>query len=226
MSKQKAIDYFSFGHPLSHFRSYFAIKARKYMFDFFMAVMKPTPSSSILDLGVTPDQSLPESNFFEKFYLYKNRITAASIEEASFLEELYPGLKFVKTMQDAPLPFADNHFDILFCSAVIEHVGDQESQRNFINECIRVARSFFFTTPNRQFPMEFHTFLPFLHWLPQPMHQSALRRLGLAFWAKTENLNLLTPQTFFELFPPCSQLQIFKYRLLGWPSNIVIYGRK
>jgi len=195
------------------------------MCDLFMSTMHPSPSSLILDLGVTPDRSLPESNFFEKFYTYKNKITAASIEDASFLEEVYPGLQFVR-IQPGPLPFADNHFDILFCSAVIEHVGSRERQRTFVTESLRVARQFFFTTPNRHFPLDFHTFLPFLHWLPQPLHQAVLRRLGLDFWSKTENLNLLSPQSFRDLFPPCSSFHIFTYRLLGLPSNIVLYGMK
>jgi len=190
-----------------------------------MSVMQPAQSSCILDLGVTPDSSLPESNFFEKFYPYKNEITAASIEDASFLEEVYPGLSFVRIRQ-GPLPFADDEFDILFCSAVIEHVGDRELQRNFVRESLRVSRRFFFTTPNRQFPMEFHTVLPFFHWLPQPLHQSVLRRMGLDFWARTENLNLLTPQAFIDLFPPCDELHLSNYRLFGLPSNIVVYGKK
>lgn len=219
------IDYFSLGHPLSGFRSSFALKARKKMFDLFMNVMQPAQSSRLLDLGVTPDSSLPESNCFEKFYPYKNGITAASIEDASFLEDVCPGLSFVR-IQPGPLPFADDEFDILFCSAVIEHVGDRESQQNFVRESLRVSRRFFFTTPNRQFPMEFHTVLPFFHWLPQRLHQSVLRRMGLDFWARTENLNLLTPQAFLDLFPPCDELHLFNYRLFGLPSNIVVYGKK
>ncbi len=219
------IDYFSLGHPFSGIRTFFANRARKSIFQLFMNVMKPTSSSLILDLGVTPDRSLPESNFFEKLYPYKDKIVAASIEDASFLERLYAGLQFVR-IQKGPLPFADNQFDILFCSAVVEHVGDHESQREFVRESLRVSQRFFFSTPNRQFPIDFHTLLPFLHWLPQPVHQAALRRLGLDFWSRIENLNLLTPSMFLELFPRFSSLHIYRCRLFGLPSNIVVYGRK
>ncbi len=217
------IDYFSLGHPLTGIRSRFANKARRRMFDLFMNVMQPTPATSVLDLGVTPDESLLESNFFEKLYPYKNKLTAASIEDASHLEEKYHGLRFVR-IQPGRLPFIDNEFDVIFCSAVVEHVGDREAQRLFVREALRVARKFFFTSPNRQFPLDFHTFLPVLHWLPPKLHQAALRSLGLDFWAKTENLNLLTPKAFRNLFPPCTSLLSFKYRLLGIPSNIVMYG--
>lgn len=219
------IDYFSLGHPLSGIRSHFANKIRRRMFDLFMDTIDPTPATSVLDLGVTPDESLSESNFFEKLYQYTNKITAASIEDAHFLEKNYPGLRFVR-IQPGKLPFTDNEFDVVFCSAVIEHVGDREAQRAFVKEALRVARNFFFTSPNRQFPIDFHTVLPLLHWLPQPIHQATLRRLGLDFWAKTENLNLLTPRAFRDLFPPCSSLRLFKYRLLAIPSNTVIYGQK
>ena len=219
------INYISPGHPLNRVRSRFAYKARKRIYDLFTSLMQPTLSSSILDLGVTPDRTLPESNFFEKLYPYKHKITAAGVEDASFLEKDFTGLRFVKICPGT-LPFRDNEFDILFCSAVIEHVGEREAQRAFIRESLRVAGAFFFTTPNRHFPIEFHTFLPFAHWLPQRTHQSLLRYLGLNFWAKTENLNLLTPRTFLDLLPPCKSVHLVNFRLFGLPSNIVIYGSK
>jgi SAM-dependent methyltransferase len=219
------IDYFSLGHPLTGIRSHFANKARRRMFELFMRAMQPTSATAVLDLGVTPDESLSESNFFERLYPFKDRITAASIEDAQFLEEKYPGLRFVR-IRPGRLPFADDEFDVVFCSAVIEHVGDREAQQAFVKEALRVAGRFFFTSPNRQFPVDFHTFVPFLHWFPRPLHQAALKSLGMEFWAKTGNLNLLTPQAFRNLFPPCGSLRMFKYRLLGMPSNTVIYGEK
>lgn len=195
------------------------------MFEMFMKLMQPGPSSSVLDLGVTPDQSLPESNFFERSYPFKDKIVAASIEDASFLEKEYPGLQFVR-LQKGPLPFSDDQFDFLVCSAVLEHVGNREAQRAFIKEALRVCRHFYFNTPDRRFPIEVHTFLPFLHWFPQPVHQAILNLLGKGFWAKTDNLNLLSPRTFMDLFPPCGSLQALDFRLFSWPSNIVVYGNK
>ena len=193
------------------------------MFDRFMAVMKPDAQSRVLDLGVTPERTLPESNLFEALYPYKNRLTAASIEDASFLEQSQPGVTFVR-IAAGPLPFADNAFDILFCGAVVEHVGDRDTQRRFLAECLRVSRRFFITTPNRQFPLDFHTLLPLLHWLPQGAHQGALRAMGLEFWARTENLNLLTPRALRALLPACRRQTMYSHRLLGLPSNIVVYG--
>lgn len=188
-----------------------------------MDTMEPQEKTTILDVGVTPDRSLPESNFLEKFYPYKNRLTATSIEDASWLEKAYPGLTFIQT-SERELPFDNRQFDIVFCSAVLEHVGDRNRQRFFVRELLRVAEKFFIITPNRNFPVEFHTFLPLIHWLPQSVHQSILRRLGMNFWAETNNLNLLTPTTIKALFPEHLDIYLKRHYLLGIPSNIIVYG--
>jgi len=84
-----AIDYFSLGHPLRGIASRISFHTRKKIFSLFVKIMHPTSLSRILDVGVTPDQTLPESNFFEKFYPHKDRLVATSIEDASFLEKEY-----------------------------------------------------------------------------------------------------------------------------------------
>lgn len=132
-------------------------------------------------------------------------------------------MRFVRTGREG-LPFVDRAFDVVFCSAVIEHVGDRRAQERFIGELLRVGRRFFITTPNRMYPVEFHTFLPFLHWLPQCVHQACLRLIGLGFWAKIENLNLLSERDLVRLFPRNCQLSVYKPRLLGIPSNLVAHG--
>lgn len=219
------IDYFSLGHPLVRLRSRFAVRARAHMLDLFLDVMRPTPATSVLDLGATPDVSLPESNHFARHYPFRNRVTAASIEDLAPLAAAIPGLNTLR-LGGGALPFADDAFDIVFCSAVLEHVGDTDAQRAFVAEALRVSRRFVFTTPNRAFPLDFHTILPLLHWLPRPLHQGALRALGLDFWARTENLNLLTAGGLRRLFPPCRRLALRRIRLLGLTSNLVIWGER
>lgn len=218
------IDYFSLGHPLAGLRSHYALRARRKMFDQFMAFCRPGPGDKVLDLGITPDLSLPESNVFERWYPHPEQLTAASIEDASNIEEAFPKVTFARLQAGQALPFPDGHFHALHCSAVLEHVGDRESQRRFIAEALRVTRFFFFSTPNRGFPLDFHTFVPFAHWLPQPMHQAILRGIGKDFWAKTENLNLLSAGQVKALFPACRSLQVTTIPLFGIPSNILALG--
>lgn len=219
-----AIDYFSINHPFRMLASKVSFYVRLKIFSAFMDIMKPKACTSILDVGVTPDQKLPESNFFELLYPFKNRIVATSIENASFLEKTSACLAFIQT-EKYRLPFKDHSFDIVFCSAVLEHAGNRYEQQQLIQEMLRVSRKFFIITPNRQYPIEFHTFLPLIHWLPQPMHQSILKKLRMDFWAHIQNLNLHTPHSLRSLFPPDSEVQIHYIRLLGFPSNLIAFGK-
>lgn len=219
-----ATDYFSSRHPLRRAATRLALRARKVMYRRYTDVFPPTLEQAVIDVGVTPDRTLADSNFFEQWYPYKHKLTATSIEDASFLEHEYPGLTFVRT-DGSTLPFADGEFDIAFSSAVLEHVGDRAAQRAFVAEICRVSRHFFLTTPNRGFPIEVHTFLPLLHWLPQRHHQTALRRLRKSFWADTANLNLLTAAELMALFPPDAEVDLVRHRTAGLCSNLIVHGR-
>src|SRR5258708_9809649 len=91
------------------------------------------------------------------------------------------------------LPFRDHALDVVPSSAVIEHVGSLARQCAFVAECCRVARrAVFITTPNRWFPVEFHTVLPLMHWLPKEIFRALMRRTGRGFFADERNLNLMT----------------------------------
>ena len=79
------------------------------------------------------------------------------------MTEIYPGKRFVR-YPGGRFPFDDKAFDWIYCNAVIEHVGDDEAQIQFVNEMLRVARNVFFTTPSKYFPVESHTNTLFLHW--------------------------------------------------------------
>lgn len=205
-----------------------ATQVRTRMFAAFMKEFNPLPSETILDVGVTSDQSYSSSNYLEALYPYKDRITAAGIDDASFLETLYPGMTF--TFANAlDLPFADGSFDLVHSSAVLEHVGSFHNQAKVLEECLRVARrGVCITTPNRWFPIEFHTQLPLIHWLPKRWCRAMFQRLGYAFFADEANLNLMTKT---ELDSLAASHRSIRYRfepieLFGWPSNIVLMAHK
>lgn len=220
---QSRVDYTNSQHRWRGVITRFNLAGRQKFYDIFIDSMRPTAQTTILDVGVTPDQTAADSNFFEKWYPHTRQLTATSIEDASHLETTHPGLTFVQTSGDS-LPFKDGQFDIAFSSAVIEHAGDREHQRQFLAELLRVSKRFFVTTPNRRYPVELHTYVPFLHWLPQRQHQQALERLGKADWAKTENLNLLDRKDFLSLFPPDVDPTVSGIRLFGLRSNIIAFG--
>jgi SAM-dependent methyltransferase len=220
----EGVDYFGRHAPaLLRFKTEQSLKARRAMFDEFVARVGLRPDDRVVDIGVTPDTSLRDSNAFVKFFPRKDHLTVTTVEDASNLEQVFPGVHFVQT-EGVALPFGDGEFDVAHSSAVLEHVGDRDRQRAFVHEVCRVSHRFFLSTPNRWFPLELHTFLPVVHWLPQPTHQAVLRSCGLGFWAETDNLNLLGAHDLLALFPPSATVHLHRHRLLGWTSNLVAYG--
>jgi hypothetical protein len=77
------------------------------------------------------------------------------------------------------MPFHDRYVDFALANAVIEHVGQEPEQRAMVQEMTRVANSWVITTPNKWFPIESHTSVAFLHWLPSwsRRHQTDFTRL-------------------------------------------------
>lgn len=197
--------------------------ARRRMYERFLQSTGLRPDETLLDVGATSEQSYEASNYVEKWYPHKDKITACGIDDASFLEALYPGLTF-RRADGRNLPFADDSFDVVHSSAVLEHVGNAENQRRFISELVRVARrAVFLTTPNRWFPIEFHTTLPLVHWLPKQTFRRLLQGSRYDFFAHEENLNLISGR---ELRRLCGQLDVERVKiealwLLGWPSNLL-----
>jgi SAM-dependent methyltransferase len=201
--------------------SYFA---REKMFNLFVNHFQPAPSTTVLDVGVTSDSAFRESNYFEQFYPYPRNITCVGTEDGSYLTERYPGLRFQQVRAGEPLPFQDGEFDIVFSNAVVEHVGDRRQRARFMAELIRVAKGFFITTPNRWFPVEHHTGLPFLHYLPAPIFRSLIRGSPYDYWAFEEHLNILTRRELTKILPRVASVRVEAIRLFGLVSNLVAIG--
>lgn len=201
------------------------LKARKRLFQRLTETVNLNSLETILDIGATADQKNDDSNFFLKNFLCCKKITALSNEDAHWLEQEYPNIKFV--LGDGRcMPFSDNSFDFVFSNAVIEHVGNLSQQEKFIQESIRVSKKhIFFTTPNRWYPIEFHTLLPLIHFLPKHIHRNILKSIGYDFFASEENLNLLDKATIKTILAKnnIAQYKIGTIRFFGLPSNIYIY---
>jgi SAM-dependent methyltransferase len=182
-----------------------SLRSRRRKLELFLAEMRPTEETTVLDVGVD-EVSLGEAggergcsthNFFEERYPWPARVTALGLHAGERFRERYPVIRYVQG-DACDLPFEDGAFDLVHSNAVIEHVGDRTRQEAFVREALRVGRRVFLTTPNRWFPVELHTHLPFVHWLPDPLAHRAYDLTGRGF-AK-EN-HLLGPSDLRALFP-------------------------
>ena len=201
---------------------------RRKMYEAFLAETGIQPQDSVLDVGVTGEQTYSHSNPLIQWYPHKRQITASGVDDASFLEEMFPGVKFVRA-DGRRLPFADQQFDYVYSNATVEHVGSRDRQAIFLGEAWRVARKgIFVTTPNRWFPIELHTQLPFAHWLPPRIFRRICGIAGMGFFALEDNLNLLSAPALrrLALSVGIENFKIEHVTLGGWPSNLLLVARR
>jgi SAM-dependent methyltransferase len=179
-----------------------SLRSRKRKLRLLLDELQPTAETSVLDvgadeLGFGEGDGCGTLNFLEEMYPWPDRITALGLQDGVGFRSRYPHIPYVQGDACA-LPFADCEFDIVFSNAVIEHVGDRSRQRLFVSEALRVGRRVFLTTPNRRFPIEVHTRLPLVHWLPDRVSHRAYRATGRGF---ATEIHLLSKQALESLFP-------------------------
>ena len=179
-----------------------SLRSRRRKLRLLLDELQPTSETTILDVGVD-DLGFGEGdgcgtlNFLEELYPWPERITALGLHDGARFRARHPSIPYVQGDACA-LPFDDGAFDIVFSNAVIEHVGGRERQRKLVVEALRVGRQVFVTTPNRLFPVEVHTRIPLVHWLPDSLSHRVYRTLGKGF--ATEN-HLLSRRELASLFP-------------------------
>jgi SAM-dependent methyltransferase len=179
-----------------------SLRSRRRKLQLFLEELHPTEETTVLDvgadeLGFGEGDGCGTMNFFEELYPWPERITALGIHEGEGFRARYPRIRYVQGDALA-LPFADGEFDVVFSNAVIEHVGGRERQLRFVSEALRVGRRVFVTTPNRRFPVEVHTRLPVVHWLPDRIAHASYDVLGRG-WAR--EIHLLSARQLGSLFP-------------------------
>ena len=203
------------------------LKSRIKIFNIFLENIKFNKNSKILDVGTAPILESHENIIFHR-YKWRKKITGFSNQNCNILKKKFKLNKFIKG-NAKNMMLKDNSFDISFCSATIEHVGNYKNQKKLISELYRVSRKFvFLTTPNRSFPVDFHTKLPLLHLLPKKIHRKILKFFKLNYFASEKNLNLLFSKDIIRI---CRDLKIIDYKIvynkfIFLRSNIILIIRK
>jgi hypothetical protein len=181
----------------------------------FIAACGLGPQHTILDLGSE------DGSYLASCYPYPQKIVLADVEEGPMREGVRRfGLKGYEVIpRDGALPFAAGSFDAVWCNSVIEHVTlpradlattrEAEFQRRadahqhaFAKEIARVGRAYFVQTPHRHFPVEAHSWLPLMQYLPQEWRWKASRALK-PIWVKKWKADFLLYDTarFARHFP-------------------------
>jgi hypothetical protein len=179
--------------------------------------------NKILDIGTSPVDNEHQNYLIHK-YPYKRKITCVSNVKLNKIKQRYPEIKTIQC-DGREIPLKSNSFDIVISNATIEHVGNKRNQTKFIKEAVRLSKKYvFISTPNRYFPIDFHTLIPLIHWFPKKIHRFILKKIGLNFFSKESNLNLLSDNKLRNI---CENLKIKNYtinkiRILGFCTNLVL----
>ncbi|HYM45899.1 MAG TPA: class I SAM-dependent methyltransferase [Solirubrobacteraceae bacterium] len=169
--------------PLARLASPFAERARARRHARFFALARLPAGAHVLDLGCGPlglRALEPELD-----------ITGVDLMERPG----YPG-PFVRADAAEGLPFAEDEFDLVYCSSVIEHVPPPR-RAAFAAEVRRVGRGWLVQTPAFSFPLEPHSLLPFAHWLPSRARRSYWRLGAAGAWEEIELLRRAELQSLF-----------------------------
>lgn len=208
--------------------SWLSLKVREEQFKIFWEILWPTPECRVLDVGIMADETLPDSNFFEKRYPYLKNLTAVSIENCrSLFKKKYPQAKFIQTKPNKLLPFANKSFNIVVSWATLEHVGEREEQKFFLRELFRVGEKIFITTPDKSCFYEPHSGFLFAHWLPHKYFSLLCKIFGKNFWASKKNLNPLNRKDIIKILPKIKGVKIMGYKTFKLiPSHLIIVKEK
>ena len=204
------------------------INARQQFFTKFLKLTNYQIENSVLDIGTTPSKD-DEQNIFLENTKNNVNITCVSNQDCRVLKAKYPNVKDFIIGDGKKTKFLDNSFDIVHSNATIEHVGSFTNQSVFIQECVRISKKcVFIQTPNRYYPIDFHTTIPLIHWLPKKIHRKILSLIGLKFYSLEENLNLMSKKDLEKI---CKNLKvrnfkILKQNLLFFTSNLILFIEK
>ncbi len=183
-------------------------KSRSRKLRMFFSLLRPGPQDRVLDIGGECDPGGSSVQLSDN-YPWKHRLTILNIDSHAMqrVKATYPQTSVM--LGDAcRLPFPDKAFEIGFSNAVIEHLFSWPNQQAMAAEMQRVCKRWFLSTPNRWYPYEFHSRIPFVSWLPAALMHKATRILcynhvhhrymsGL----RTDEIRLLTAREMRLLFP-------------------------
>ena len=183
--------------------------------------------NDVLDIGTTSDTENKSSNFI--IQNLKNIKNLYSISDQLITSPLFKK-KLQKSIIENFSEFEIENFksDLVVSNATIEHVGNYDNQKVMVSNMIKLSKKMvIISTPYRYHPLEFHTKIPFIHWLPKKIHRKILKKFNLDFYSKEENLNLLSKSDLSSFIKNEKIRSEFKYiKFLFLRSNLIFILKK
>ena len=190
-------------------------------------IIKDLQIHDALDIGTTSDNKNASSNSVIKNI--KNIERFKCISDQMIDSDFF----FKKLQKSITEEFSENELinfssDLVVSNATIEHVGKTLNQKKMLENIIKLTKKIFvITTPNKFYPIELHTKIPLIHWLPKSIYRKILKFLGLCFYANEENLNLLSVNELKKMLDIYKiKYEIRFIKLFFFKSNIIIIGKK
>ena len=216
-----------YSHNHFKFIENIVLKKRYEIIDIIKKQIALNKINDVLDIGTTSDEQHISSNLIIKSL--NNASEFHSISDQKITSPFFKKIlqkSIVDTFSDEELK--EFKSDLVVSSATIEHVGNYNNQKMMLKNMVKLTKKIIIiTTPNRFHPFEFHTKIPFIHWLPKTIHRKILKFLNLSFYSREENLNLLSKSDFIQLAKDENISYEFKHiRLLGFRSNLIFIGKK
>ena len=180
---------------------------------------------SLLDIGTTEDSSADSSNIFCK--MLNNIKIHKSVSNQKITNKRFKRcIKKSITSKFSKKTINTFKSDLVVSSATIEHVGSLKNQITKVGNMISLSKEYVvISTPNRFYPIELHTKLPLLHWLPKTFFRKILLFLNMKYFADEKNMNLLSKSDLKKILNIFSQkidYKIYNIYFLGFVSNFLI----
>lgn len=215
--------------------SHFHEKWAKEKFNLFLKKVELKKQDTILDLGGG------DGRYMDRLSGQRNdlRVIIFDLDEKALKkasEKGYSTQYFDGASQR--FPYKDQEIDCIFCNSVIEHVTlpkdrlwSEESrseqffeksfqiQKSFADEIRRCSKKYYVQTPHKSFPIEAHTWFPFVSYLSRKNQLKCIKWLNKFWVKKTEpDWNLLTEKEMQQLFP---EAEIIVLKKFGFKKEII-----
>ncbi len=181
--------------------------------------------NSILDVGTTLDESLASSNIILKILAPGKRVTSLSDQGLGIRQSSHDLIDEYILGDITREDFSSSKYDLVTCSAVLEHCGVKERQFQAIANLLSVTDKYLLLTiPNRWYPIELHSKLPLLHFFPKNLYRALYSFFGYTELALEENLNYISRTSVLEQireFDPDLQVRVERIRTFGFCSNFL-----